>query len=77
MLTIKSPLSVSKIILSLLLVCGIGFISSCKKEPITPGPDPYALLLDEQPLSLVGELESTLTLPEVTDMNVGDASITD
>ncbi len=65
------------IILSLLLVCGIGFISSCEKEPITPSPDPYALLLDEQPILLVGELESTLTLPEVTDINVGDVSITD
>ena len=65
------------IILSLLLICGIGFISSCEKEPIMPGPDPYALLLDEQPLSLVGELESTLTLPDVTDINNGDPLITD
>ena len=65
------------IILSLLLVIGVVFISSCEKEPTTPNIDPNVLLLDEQPISLVGELELTLTLPEVTDINDGDPLITD
>ena len=53
-------------------------MNGCEKEPIpTPNPINYDLLLDEQPVVLVGELEATLTLPEVTDMNVGDALITD
>ena len=33
---------------------------SCEKEPITPGPNPYALTIDEQPTSLVTELETKL-----------------
>ena len=53
-------------------------LASCEKEPIpTPNPINYDLLLDEQPIALVGELESTLTLPEVTDINLGDVMITD
>ena len=53
-------------------------LSSCEKEQIlTPNPNDVFLLLDEEPQSLVDELESTLTLPETTDMNVGDVSITD
>ena len=53
-------------------------LASCEKEQIpTPNPNDVILLLDEEPLALVGELESTLTLPEVTDLNLGDASITD
>lgn len=53
-------------------------LASCEKEPIpTPNPNDVILLLDEEPLALVGELEVTLTLPEVTDINLGDASITD
>lgn len=65
------------IILFLLLVIGVVFISSCEKEPTTPNIDSNVLLLDEQPISLVGELESTLTLPEVTDINDEDPLITD
>ncbi len=53
-------------------------LASCEKEPIpTPNPINYDLLLDEQPIVLVGELEATLTLPEVTDINLGDVMITD
>jgi hypothetical protein len=52
-------------------------MNGCKEEVI-PTPNPIVnLLIDEEPQALVSELESTLTLPEVTDINVGDVSITD
>lgn len=52
-------------------------MNGCEKEVI-PTPNPIInLLVDEEPLNLVSELELTLTLPEVTDINVGDVSITD
>jgi hypothetical protein len=66
-----------KIVLTLLLVLPFLF-NSCKKEPIPQPPQQIInLLVDEEPQALVDELELTLTLPEVTDINVEDASITD
>lgn len=65
------------LILTLVTLSFLVTINSCKKEVI-PTPNPIVnLLVDEEPQALVSELESTLTLPEVTDMNVGEASITD
>lgn len=66
------------LLFSLVTLSFLVTMNGCEKEPIpTPNPINYDLLLDEQPVALVGELEATLTLPEVTDMNVGDALITD
>lgn len=66
-----------KIILTVLLVLPFVF-NSCKKEPIPQPPQQIInLLVDEEPQALVDELELTLTLPEVTDINVEDALITD
>lgn len=66
-----------KIVLTLLLVLPFLF-NSCKKEPIPQPPQQIInLLVDEEPQALVDELELTLSLPEVTDINVEDALITD
>jgi len=65
-----------KILLTLLLSLPL-FFNSCKKEGL-PSPNPIVnLLVDEEPQALVTELETTLTSPETTDMNVGDVLITD
>jgi hypothetical protein len=66
-----------KILLSLVTLSFLVTMNGCKEEPI-PTPNPIInLLSDEEPQTLVGELELTLTSPEVTDINVGDALITD
>ena len=66
------------LLFSLVTLSFLVTMNGCEKEPIpTPNPINYDLLLDEQPIALVGELESTLTLPEVTDINLGDVMITD
>lgn len=64
-----------KITLTLLLIFPLMF-NSCKEEPI-PQPQIINLLFDEEPQSLVDELELTLTSPEVSDLNVGETLITD
>lgn len=64
-----------KITLTLLLIFPLVF-NSCKEEPI-PQPQIINLLFEEEPQTLVDELESTLIFPEVSDLNVGEASITD
>ncbi len=65
------------IILALVAITFLVTINGCKKETI-PTPNPIInLLVDEEPQALVTELETTLTSPETTDMNLGDVSITD
>ena len=66
-----------KLLFSLVTLSFLVTMNGCKEEVI-PTPNPIVnLLIDEEPQALVSELESTLTLPEVTDINVGDVSITD
>jgi hypothetical protein len=65
------------LILALVTLSFLVTMNGCEKEVI-PTPNPIInLLSDEEPQALVSELELTLTSPEVTDMNVGDALITD
>ena len=65
------------LILALVTLSFLVIMNGCEKEVI-PTPNPIInLLSDEEPQALVSELELTLTSPEVTDINVGDALITD
>ena len=65
------------LLFSLVTLSFLVTMNGCEKEVI-PTPNPIInLLSDEEPQALVSELELTLTSPEVTDINVGDALITD
>lgn len=65
------------IVLAIVAISFLVTINGCKKETV-PTPNPIInLLVDEEPQALVTELETTLTLPETTDLNAGDVLITD